>query len=100
VVDAKTGKIIWKANRETDPRWIHAHMGWAADIWEDSPGMEILTNRDGHTVRDTVLFSADGKDPDESISSRLESGQLARQFGARAYVHQRPAIGPLHGKGG
>ena len=60
VVDANTGKVIWRANREDDPRWIHAHMGWAADIWEESPGMEMLTNRDGHLVRDTVLVSADG----------------------------------------
>ena len=61
LVDAKTGKIIWKLNREDDPRWSHAHMGWAADILEDSPGMEMLTNRDGHLVKDTVLFSATGK---------------------------------------
>ena len=61
VVDANTGRVIWKANREDDPRWTHAHMGWAADIWEGSPGMEILTNRDGHLVRDTVLFSAGGE---------------------------------------
>jgi hypothetical protein len=61
VVDASSGKMIWHANREDDPRWTHAHMGWAADIWADSPGMEMLTNRDGHKVQDLVLFSADGK---------------------------------------
>ena len=61
VVDAKTGKVIWKVNREDDPKWQHAHTGWAADIWEGSPGMEMLTNRDGHTGKDTVLFAADGK---------------------------------------
>jgi rhamnogalacturonan endolyase len=61
VVDASTGKIIWKVNREDDPRWTHAHMGWVADIWAKSPGMEILTNRDGHPQKDQVLFSADGK---------------------------------------
>jgi rhamnogalacturonan endolyase len=61
LVDAKTGKIQWKVNREDDPRWTHAHMGWVADIWEGSPGMEMLTNRDGHTAADTVLFAADGK---------------------------------------
>jgi hypothetical protein len=60
-VDANTGKVIWKVNREDDPRWIHAHTGWAADIWEGSPGMEMMTNRDGHTTRDRVLFSSDGK---------------------------------------
>ena len=61
VVDADTGKIIWKSNREDDPRWSHAHTGWAADILASSPGMEMFTNRDGHLVKDTVLFSADGK---------------------------------------
>jgi len=60
VVDANTGKILWRVNREDDPRWEHAHTGWVADIWEDSPGMEMLTNRDGHTNRDTVLYSAAG----------------------------------------
>jgi len=61
VVDARTGRIIWKLNREDDPRWVHAHTGWAADIWDGSPGLELLTNRDGHDVKDLVLFSADGK---------------------------------------
>lgn len=61
LVDAKTGKIIWKLNKEDDPRWSHAHTGWASDIWEGSPGMEMLTNRDGHPAEDQVLFSADGK---------------------------------------
>src|SRR5260370_23806373 len=42
-------------------RVTHGNMGVAGDIWEDFTGMEILTNRDGHAVRDTVLFSADGK---------------------------------------
>jgi len=61
LVDAKTGKILWKLNREDDPRWEHAHIGWASDIWEGSPGMEMLTNRDGHSAKDVVLFSAAGK---------------------------------------
>jgi rhamnogalacturonan endolyase len=61
LVDAKTGKILWKVNREDDPRWTHAHIGWASDIWDGSPGMEMLTNRDGHDAKDTVLFSATGK---------------------------------------
>ncbi len=61
VVDAATGKIVWKLNREDDPRWVHAHVGWASDIWEGSPGMEMLTNRDGHDAKDQVLFSATGR---------------------------------------
>ncbi len=61
LVDAKTGKIHWKVNREDDPRWTHAHVGWAADIWDGSPGIEMLTNRDGHLAQDLVLFSAGGR---------------------------------------
>lgn len=61
VVDAKSGRIIWKSNREDDPRWSHGHTGWASDIWEGSPGIEMYTNRDGHLVKDTLLFSATGK---------------------------------------
>jgi hypothetical protein len=61
VVDADTGKVIWKTNREDDPRWTHAHTGWVADIIADSPGMEMETNRDGHLIRDTLLFDAQGK---------------------------------------
>lgn len=61
LVDAKTGRIIWKVNREDDPRWTHGHLGWASDIWEQSPGMELLANRDGHLSKDQVLFSAEGK---------------------------------------
>jgi rhamnogalacturonan endolyase len=61
LVDAKSGKIIWKVNREDDPKWSHAHMGWASDIWEGSAGMEMVTNRDGHLADDIVLFSATGK---------------------------------------
>ncbi|MFB3825642.1 MAG: SUMF1/EgtB/PvdO family nonheme iron enzyme [Bryobacteraceae bacterium] len=61
LVDAKTGRILWKVNREDDPRWVHAHTGWASDIFASSPGLEMLANRDGHTNQDPVLFSAEGK---------------------------------------
>lgn len=62
VVDAATGKLHWKRNREDDPRWVHAHTGWAADIWEGSPGYELLSNTDGHEMRDTVLLSSGGQE--------------------------------------
>ena len=61
LVDASTGKVLWKVNREDDPRWVHGHTGWASEIWEGSPGMELLSNRDGHLMEDLVLFSAEGK---------------------------------------
>ncbi len=60
LVDAANGRVIWKVNREDDPRWTHAHTGWAADVWEDSPGVEMMTNRDGHHQEQCVLFAADG----------------------------------------
>jgi len=61
MVDASSGKILWKINREDDPRWTHAHLGWAADVWKASPGLECFTNRDGHAGKETVLLSASGK---------------------------------------
>jgi rhamnogalacturonan endolyase len=61
LVDASSGKLLWKVNREDDPRWTHAHVGWAADISAAHPGLEMLTNRDGHPAAETVLFDATGK---------------------------------------
>ncbi|MBI1896994.1 MAG: SUMF1/EgtB/PvdO family nonheme iron enzyme [Acidobacteria bacterium] len=61
LVDAPAGRIVWKVNREDDPRWTHAHTGWAADIFPASPGIEMLTNRDGHIAKELVLFAASGK---------------------------------------
>jgi len=61
MVDANTGDIIWKINREDDPRWTHGHVGWASDIWEGSPGIECLASRGGHGDANLVLFSATGK---------------------------------------
>jgi rhamnogalacturonan endolyase len=61
VVDASSGKLHWKVNREDDPRWTHGHTGWAADIWDGSPGLEMLANRDGHLAQDLVLFAAGGR---------------------------------------
>jgi len=62
VVDAATGRLHWKKNREDDPRWTHGHTGWAADIWEGSPGYELLANTDGHEMKDTMLLSSDGRE--------------------------------------
>ena len=61
LLDASTGEVIWKSNREDDPTWSHAHIGWTADIWDGSPGMEIMSNRGGHWDYTLLLFSSDGK---------------------------------------
>jgi formylglycine-generating enzyme required for sulfatase activity len=61
MVDADSGEIIWKVNREDDPRWTHGHTGWTADIWDGSPGIECVSNRAGHNDRNLILFSADGR---------------------------------------
>lgn len=61
MVDASSGEIIWTYNRETDPRWTHAHFGWTADIWDGSPGQECISTRAGHGDSKPVLFSADGR---------------------------------------
>lgn len=62
MVDADSGKILWSVNRENDPRWTHAHHNWVADIWADSPGIECVTNRNGHGDTDLALFSAAGQE--------------------------------------
>jgi rhamnogalacturonan endolyase len=61
LADGLQGKVIWKANRQTDPNFVHAHIGWAADVVPTSPGIEVFTNRDGHPAKETVLFSTDGR---------------------------------------
>lgn len=61
MVDASSGEIIWKNNREEDPAWTHGHVGWSADIWDASPGMEVVSNRAGHGDRNFLLFSSEGK---------------------------------------
>ena len=61
MVDASSGEVIWKVNREDDPRWTHGHTGWSADIWAGAEGIECVSNRAGHNDRNLVLFSADGR---------------------------------------
>ncbi len=62
MVDANTGEVIWKENRADDPRWVHGHSGWAADIWEGSPGIECLaSHRSGGSNPGLVLFSPKGE---------------------------------------
>jgi rhamnogalacturonan endolyase len=61
MVDANSGEIIWTYNRETDPRWTHAHYGWTSDIWAGSPGQECIATRAGHGDAAPVLFSSDGR---------------------------------------
>ena len=61
MVEANSGAIIWKVNREDDPRWTHGHRGWTADIWAGSPGIECVSNRAGHNDRNLILFAADGR---------------------------------------
>ncbi|MDZ4801774.1 MAG: hypothetical protein SGI92_26755 [Bryobacteraceae bacterium] len=106
LVDAPTGKIIWKSNRETDPRWSHAHTGWVADILADSPGMEMYTNRDGHLIKDTVLLAADGKVLLDQFPPGYKpvnwTGGLARDLisadGARLGRFNGKTIEPLAGR--
>ncbi len=61
MVDANTGQVIWKQNREDDRAWSHGHIAWTADIWDGSPGLECLTNRAGHQDYHFQLFSAAGQ---------------------------------------
>jgi hypothetical protein len=61
MVDANSGAVLWKINREDDPRWTHGHSGWSADIWAGSPGMECVSDRAGHGNDPLVVYSATGR---------------------------------------
>ncbi len=84
MVDASTGEIIWKVNREDDPRWEHGHRGWSADFWSGSPGIECVSNRRGHSDYNYVLFSANGNvimDPLPAIYVPIEwDGDLTQEL--------------------
>jgi hypothetical protein len=84
MVDASSGEIIWKLNREDDPRWTHGHRGWTADIWDGSPGLECVSNRAGHSDNHLLMFSADGRlllDPFPSGFTPLEwDGDTTREL--------------------
>jgi len=79
MVDARTGEIIWKTNRENDPRWNHGHSGTSADIWDGSPGIECIGNRT--RSGDLVLYSADGRvlmEPFPTVDTVVWDGSLTK----------------------
>ena len=81
MVDASSGAILWKFNRESDPRWDHGHSGTTADIWDGSPGIECLGNRSrsGHLV----LYSADGRillEPFSALETVEWDGDMTREL--------------------
>ena len=101
MVDANTGKVIWKNNREDNPKWSHGHNGWTADIWDGSPGMEAVSNMTGHGDRDFLLFSSDGKiimdqfppgytpvewDGDETRELLCDNGRLIGNFNGKEVI--------------
>jgi rhamnogalacturonan endolyase len=61
LVNANTGKLLWKHNRDDDPRWDHAHYGWVSKLWEGAPGMQIMASYNAGSNPEEVLLSADGK---------------------------------------
>lgn len=102
MVDANSGEVIWKNNRENDPKWSHGHSGWTADIWDGSPGMEAVSNMTGHGDRDFLLFSSDGKilmnpfppgyipmewDGDNTRELLSDNGRLIGKFNGTEVVH-------------
>ena len=86
MVDADTGEMIWKANREDDPRWEHAHFGWTARIWDGSPGIQCLTNRGGHADQHMILYSADRRNLMRSVSIRRNARGLGWRKRAQAFI--------------
>lgn len=86
MVDANTGEIIWCSNRNDDPYWSHGHVGWTADIWDGSPGMECMTNRAGHQDQAYILFSSNG----ERITEEFPIGFLPMEWDGD---HTRELVG-------
>ncbi len=84
MVDANSVEIIWKLNREEDPRWTHGHHGWTSDIRSGSAGIECISNRGGHSDQKMILFSADGQVLLEPFPSGLTpvewDGDLTREL--------------------
>ena len=71
LVDADSGEIIWKNNRDDDKRWFHGHFGWAANILESSPGKEFVVTRTGHGDANYVVFDAKGNILQEPFPPKL-----------------------------
>lgn len=84
LVDANTGEVIWKSNKDDDSRWDHAHYGWTADIWDGSPGKECTGVRNGHDDPWFVVYSAKGKVLQDSLTSKIRpfewDGDLTREL--------------------
>lgn len=59
LVDGATGESLWARNRQTDPRWIHSHSAWAADVDPATAGIECYVDR--NRGRGHVLLSARGE---------------------------------------
>ena len=108
LVDANTGEVIWKRNREDDRAWTHGHSAWTADIWAGSPGLECVTNRAGHQDFHYQLFSADGRllldgfprgwmplewDGDETRELLSDGGRTMGDFNGREVV-LKPGVVP------
>jgi hypothetical protein len=95
MVDARSGKIIWQLNRESDSRWDHGHSGTTADIWDGSPGVECIGNRtrSGHLV----LYSADGRvllEPFPALETVEWDGDPTREL----LLNQGRSLGNFDGK--
>jgi hypothetical protein len=69
MVDAKTGSLIWKTNREDDPVWSHGHRYFTENIWTASKGIECIFNRMGHGDGNLLLYTANGKRVMENFPS-------------------------------
>lgn len=84
LVDANSGEVIWKSNKDDDSRWSHAHYGWTADIWDGSPGKECTGVRNGHDDPWFVVYSAKGKVLQDSLTSKIRpfewDGDLTREL--------------------
>lgn len=97
MVDANSGEVIWKENRTDDPRWVHGHSGWAADIWNGSPGIECMASHRSGSNPEIVLFSSRGEklaEPFPNFKPFEWDGSLTREL----LMKGGHAVGKFNGK--
>ena len=98
LVDANSGEVIWKSNKDDDSRWTHAHYGWTADIWDGSPGKECVGVRNGHDDPYFVVYSAKGKVLQDSLTSKIRPFEWNGDQTRELFYNNGYNVGKWNGK--
>jgi rhamnogalacturonan endolyase len=96
MVEAATGDIIWKNSHEEDEAIHHVHRTWVGDIWEESPGIEIVANRGGHRDGNMLLYTSKG----EKVMEHFPANCMPLEWDGDKYteIYKSGMIGEFNGK--